>query len=239
MGVGASMGFFYTDFDFRYMTYNLKIMEQFLQSLEQPFGVGVFFLLGAITSFHCMGMCGPISVVVLQSQSTSLTKWIAYHGSRWMAYLWLGWILGWLHLQANILGIATYWLFAWVAVLLLFAFGKTAWLDKRLIRLQSAFRSRLQKTNPVHRAIVLGWLTPLFPCGPLYAALAASLLAPTVFESGIWMLSFAMGTSVLLFVQQWSIQKLSTTLSLPSQGYFYRWIALVTSCIILWKLLAT
>jgi sulfite exporter TauE/SafE len=62
--------------------------------------------------------------------------------------------------------------------------------------------ARLSGLSPLLRGAGLGLLTPLLPCGLLYAAAGFSLGASSAGVAALWMLSFAAGTLPLLALSQ-------------------------------------
>jgi sulfite exporter TauE/SafE len=104
------------------------------------------------------------------------------------------------------------WAPAWMALLLalpllLFALRPAeppAWLGRLYAsgaRSASAWPSTL-------RALALGLLTPLLPCGLFWAAAASAALAPTAGAAAGWMLAFAAGSLPLLALSQFGWSRL-------------------------------
>ncbi|MCB0272031.1 MAG: sulfite exporter TauE/SafE family protein [Bdellovibrionales bacterium] len=210
-------------------------MAHFLSKLESPAGIGLFFLFGIVTGFHCMSMCGPISSIILKSSKKKYAYYWMYHASRILSYSTLGWAVGFFDQAMTVSKWSKVWIGVWIVIMLALSLGKTSLLTKTLTWIQRHVHSRLTHVSLQTRSMVLGFFTPLFPCGPLYAALASGLLAPSPLESTLWMLFFALGTIPLLLLQQVGIASLSHHLPFSLQIYFYRWIAFGTAVFLFWK----
>jgi sulfite exporter TauE/SafE len=153
------------------------------------------FLASLIGSLHCAGMCGPFVAFATLHRKGETTRpqgsvllQLAYHGGRLAAYVTLGAIAGQLGAALNL---GAGWLgfgraAAFVAGILLIAFGLSRILvlvgvrlpaipgfgfAHRAIAVGQAAATRL---TPVRRALAVGVLTAVLPCGWLYAFVAVA-----------------------------------------------------------------
>ncbi len=172
-------------------------------------GSGSFFILGLAGSLHCLGMCGPLSFLVSGPEKGRAGRLGLYHGARMLAYAVLGlafWTLGQplrSHLQWPLLALIV------SLPLILFAI-LPSWPRVGFLGSLHTAAYRLIKPVPLSvRALGLGLLTPLLPCGLLYAAAISSLAAPSGSMAGLWLLSFASGTLPLLIFGQAAAARLS------------------------------
>ena len=170
-------------------------------SIATPFAA---FIAGLITSIHCTGMCGPLTCAAFGRTGTAWTPF-AYQAARVTSYTLAGGLLGLMGERAAALFSTTParllpWAFA--LLFLAFAFG----LEKRIPQPKAVsallFRFRLASMRPGAIAVVLGFFTPLLPCGPLYLVLGVALLAGSFLGGATLMASFAAGTVPLLLVVQ-------------------------------------
>jgi sulfite exporter TauE/SafE len=213
----------------------ISIMESTLAQLSQPQGVLAFFLVGMVTSFHCICMCGPISAIVFQHTCQTLRRHLVlYHGSRLLAYTWLGWLISGMGFQLKQWGLQKVWALMLMALLLLFVFGKVGWIQKWLFRFQNKLLHLTRDASASQKSAVLGFASPLLPCGPLYAALASSSLAPNPFYAGVWMTAFALGTMPLMLLQQYGLIRMSQRLVKLQQPLFYKGLALLVIVFLWW-----
>ena len=172
------------------------------------------FLFGLLNSVHCAAMCGPLAACLVGSGRVRLL----YHIGRTSAYAGAGAVFG----AAGVLlgaerlpgqGAAVTLVLA--ATLLAFAFG----LDRRLGALPGIGRvlqhvtARLRALPAGARAMALGALTPLLPCGVLYGIYGAALLSGAWTSGALVMAGFAAGSLPLLAVGQWQVGWLARKLA--------------------------
>jgi sulfite exporter TauE/SafE len=153
------------------------------------------FLASLIGSLHCAGMCGPfVAFATLHPKGArpkpggSVTLQVAYHGGRLAAYAALGAIAGQLgatlNLSAAWLGVSR--AAALAAGVLLLGFGIARILLLLGVRIPglpgialvhravSAGQAAAARLTPLRRALSVGVLTALLPCGWLYAFVAVA-----------------------------------------------------------------
>jgi sulfite exporter TauE/SafE len=112
---------------------------------------------------------------------------------------------------------------------------KLAVLNRLTLGLQSWFKGR----SKTQAAAALGLATPLLPCGPLYFAIAASLLAGSALKGFEFMFCFALGTVPLLWLAQSQFQWLRSKLSPLWLVRIRMGLALSTALMIGWRLRGT
>jgi sulfite exporter TauE/SafE len=174
------------------------------------------FLTGLFGSMHCVGMCGPVVLsystqgsVRSSSISSSLSAHLIYNAGRVLSYTLVGGFLGGLHAGVALLHDVGFWfsLIAGVVMTLMglsllqlfpaLALSATLSFD-RMTRnvLFRAYRS-LYRNLLSHRGLeakfYLGLLTPLLPCGFLYAMLIKAASTATVVDGALTMLFFGLG----------------------------------------------
>lgn len=193
---------------------------------------------GAVTSLHCAGMCGPLACAMLPRPS------VAYHGGRLLSYGAVGALCGGLGevpvawVEHDALTLLPWFL---VAVLLGVGLGvklklpRPWWIHKFYVktRLEAA---RLPEWQ---RGAVLGLLTPLLPCGPLYLMFAACLLSGSAVRGLEFALAFALGTVPLLWLSQSWWHRLSLRLSPQRLLWCQRGLALTAAAVLVWRLRGT
>jgi hypothetical protein len=165
-------------------------------------GFGSLFSLGLVGSLHCLGMCGPLSLLLTHDQGPRPGLLALYHLARLAAYAALGAAI-W-HLGAPLrLALPWPYLAALVSVpLLAYALFPALELPGFLGRWHAAAFRAIRHIPAASRALGLGFLTPLLPCGLLYAAAGYSLSAPNPLIAAAWMASFGAGTLPLLAAGQ-------------------------------------
>jgi len=103
------------------------------------------------------------------------------------------------------------------------------------LKLQSWLKGRPR----TQAGLILGLATPLLPCGPLYFAIAASMLAGSSLRGLEFMLCFCLGTIPLLWLAQAQFQWLHSRLTPRSMGRLRLGLALCSALLIAWRLRST
>jgi sulfite exporter TauE/SafE len=168
-------------------------------------------VIGFISSFHCVGMCGPIAMALPVGRGSGASfvgGRLLYNLGRVTTYTSLG-------LAAGLLG-RTLQLAGWqqtisiasgVGMLLLVLLPKVRlgnvgqWLGtgRWWNALRKAIGQRFQ--NPSAGSLYsVGILNGLLPCGMVYFALAGAVSAPNVGGAMLYMLMFGLGTLPLMWL---------------------------------------
>jgi len=161
-------------------------------------------LLGLASSFHCVGMCGPLALALPVHHLQILQQAVAvflYNLGRVITYAMLGGIFGWLGRGIYIAGFQQWFSIVMGIVILLSAFGyyilnrpfNVAWLRKFHSGIQHLM-GRLLQSKQLHQYLLLGMANGLLPCGLVYLAIAGSLTTTGIGESILFMASFGTGT---------------------------------------------
>jgi sulfite exporter TauE/SafE len=189
------------------------------------------FLLSLTGSLHCAGMCGAfvafaVSTPGSQKKQNRALLHIAYNGGRLVTYCILGALAGALGAALDLggqqVGIArTAMIFAGVVMI---GFGLVTFARLRGIRLPNApvparWRALISRGHqfamgkpPVIRALTIGLLTTLLPCGWLYvfAAYAASTGSAPI--GALTMAVFWLGTLPILLAVGEGVGRLAGSL---------------------------
>tara|TARA_R110002072_G_scaffold134448_3_gene275204 strand:- start:924 stop:1631 length:708 start_codon:yes stop_codon:yes gene_type:complete len=163
------------------------------------------FAIGALGSFHCIGMCGPIALSVPMGGKNGLVgviRALAYNLGRISTYALLGLIVGLLG-ERIVIGGYQQTLSIAVGVLIL-AFlilpktitkklDPTSTFAKLFLKLKNTFRGLFQSKN-AFGPLVLGLINGLLPCGLVYVGLAGALALGDPISSAKFMAAFGLGT---------------------------------------------
>lgn len=193
---------------------------------------------GTVTSLHCAGMCGPLACAALPRPSA------AYHGGRLVSYGVVGAACGALGqapltwIEHGALKVLPWFL---VAILLAAGLGLKLKLPRPWFVQKFYIKTKLLAAQrPVwQRGAMLGLLTPLLPCGPLYLMFAACLLAGSAVKGLEFALAFALGTVPLLWLAQSSWMRLSARLNPTRLQWCQRGLALMAAALLVWRLRGT
>eukprot|EP00752_Nemacystus_decipiens_P013680 g12133.t1 len=192
--------------------------------------VTAVFLASLLGSLHCAGMCGAFVAFAVSDtegrpgQRIALSS--AYHGGRFLTYVALGVAAGsagaLLDLSGALVGVSRVAMSLAGAVMVLFGLSSAmAAMGKRSIRLPvpgfmhkllSVGHKAAMQLSPVRRALTIGLLTTLLPCGWLYAfaAVAGGTASPLL--GGLTMAVFWLGTLPVLVSLGVGVQRFSGAL---------------------------
>ncbi len=180
-----------------------------------PMLVAVGSVLGAsvIGSLHCAGMCGGLMLFAIGADGdlrprTKAKLQLGYHGGRMVTYTILGVVAGSVGAALDLTGgfVGVQRTAAILAGSIMIVFGVVTIMRLRGIKIRrlalpkfvQRFVERSQRAafglTPMRRAVSIGLLTTLLPCGWLYlfAFLAAGTASPI--WGGLAMLAFWVGT---------------------------------------------
>jgi len=177
--------------------------------------LGAVLLASLAGSVHCAGMCGGLVLFATNSDGTfrkSRVLHVAYHAGRAFAYGTLGALAGLLGATADIAGVidGNARTSALVAGSLMVVIGLVALaqhagvkglhakLPAPLQRLAETAHRRAMGLPPVTRAAAVGLLTPMLPCGWLYAFVIVAAGTGHPATGSAVMLAFWLGTVPIL-----------------------------------------
>ena len=167
------------------------------------------FLLGLVSSLHCIGMCGPIALMLpidRSSNSKKITQVILYNFGRIITYTFLGVIFGIFGKGLFIAG-AQQNLSILLGVLMIVValvseknFNKINF-SKPVYRFFSKIKSKLgsqfkKKTNG--SIFTIGILNGFLPCALVYIALFGAISTQSIDLAASYMFSYGLGTMPLM-----------------------------------------
>lgn len=163
------------------------------------------FIFGLISSFHCVGMCGPIAMMLpvdRTNETKKVTQIITYHVGKLTAYGILGLVFGLLGRSFYLAGmqqqlsIIVGVLMILVAVIPEKVFAKYNF-SKPVYRIITKVKSSLgqQFRNKSYKSLfTIGLLNGFLPCGMVYVALFGAIAMQNVTLGIGYMLLFGLGT---------------------------------------------
>lgn len=176
------------------------------------------FFLGIISSLHCIGMCGPIALLLPVDRANSSRKALQillYHLGRLTAYGVLGFVFGllgrgfYLAGMQQQLSIVVGILMIAIALIPEKVFARYNF-SQPVYRAIAAVKSHLGqqfKRKSPDALFTIGLLNGFLPCGMVYAALFGALAMPRLTESVGYMLLYGLGTiplmSLVVYAQSW------------------------------------
>jgi uncharacterized protein len=166
--------------------------------------------LGFVSSFHCVGMCGPIALALPVHHFSGAQRLLAillYNLGRTTTYALLGLLFGIAGRQLYIGGLQQW--FSIVAGIAMLLFLVAALLQKRVPHLSFGSKWQIQVQRVMSRYLqhpklygtfIIGLANGLLPCGMVYFAVAGALATGSV-QGGIWfMAGFGAGTIPLIML---------------------------------------
>ena len=169
--------------------------------------LGYIFLIGLLTSTHCLGMCGGIMLSQTASgaelsgdRKTGMLSALYYNGGRVLSYTAVGAVFGALGTVISYTSQARSAVFTAVGLAVLII-GLIPGL-RALSPAQSGFCSLPKKGRKrfAGRPLAVGLLTGLMPCGSMYAMWLLAITGGSALYGAEVMLMFSLGTVPLMFV---------------------------------------
>jgi len=163
------------------------------------------FIFGLISSLHCIGMCGPIALMIPVDRTNpakKTTQIITYHLGRLTAYALIGLVFGLVGKGFFLAGIQQRLsVFIGVAMIITILTPERVLANynfsKPVYRLISKIKSSLGKQfkNKSYQSLfTIGLLNGFLPCGMVYVALFGAIAMQNVPFGILYMLLFGIGT---------------------------------------------
>lgn len=190
---------------------------------------------GLISSLHCIGMCGPIAMMIPVDHKNPTKKALqilTYHLGRLTAYALLGLAFGLLGkglfiagFQQNI-SIAVGVLMIIIAIVPEKVFARYNF-SKPIYKVISSIKSSLGnqfKRKTFDALFSIGFLNGLLPCGLVYAALFGAIAMQNEVLGVAYMLLYGIGTIPLMSI----VVYVSGFMSVPLRSKLQRIIPIIT-----------
>jgi len=174
------------------------------------------FILGLLGSLHCIGMCGPIAMILPVSKTNTTKKHVQiflYHFGRIVTYNLLGTLFGLVGKGLFLTGIQQQLsIIIGVVMIVLVLFPtinhrltfKVSPLTRLLTKLKLQLGLYLKKES-YYAVFTIGFFNGFLPCGMVYIALVGAIAMSSLPESILYMSLYGLGTipllSVLIYVK--------------------------------------
>ncbi len=180
---------------------------------KQGVGYSMLFLIGLLTSIHCVAMCGGINLsqcvskqcIQSKSKLANLRPSILYNLGRVISYTVVGGIVGGIGSVVSFSGTAR-GIVAIIAGIFMVIMGLNMlnffpWLRKFNIRMPKILYKKIneEKSKNSKSPLYVGLLNGLMPCGPLQAMQLYALSSGSPLKGALSMLLFSLGTVPLMF----------------------------------------
>lgn len=196
------------------------------------------FFFGLISSLHCIGMCGPIAMMLPLERNNPTKKVfqvLVYHFGRLTAYGTLGLVFGLLGKGLYLAGfqqqMSIFVGIVMIAVVLIpekifarYNFSKPIY--RIISKVKSSLGSQFKKKSP-DAIFMIGLLNGFLPCGLVYAALFGAIAMQNEFYGIAYMLLYGLGTIPMMS----AVVYMSNMLTNPMRGKIQKLIPIVAVCI--------
>ncbi|MBL4662395.1 MAG: sulfite exporter TauE/SafE family protein [Flavobacteriaceae bacterium] len=168
-------------------------------------------IFGLLGSFHCVGMCGPIALLLPVDRNNNfkkITQIFLYHFGRILAYSSIGLLFGTIGKGLHLFGIQQQLSIAIGVLMILvvlipskifnkYNFSKP--LFRVISKVKSSLGAALRKKTP-DAFLTIGFLNGFLPCGLVYMAVFGAIASGTALEGSLYMAFFGLGTIPLMTV---------------------------------------
>ena len=176
-------------------------------AIENTMSYGAIFVVGLLTSVHCIAMCGGINL----SQSIGLAnsnrigilrRNVLYNVGRIISYTIIGALVGALGsiLQMNniVKGVITGLAGVAMIIMALNMLGIFKWLRVVNITIPKSLSRGVGKVVRGRSSFLIGLVNGLMPCGPLQSMQIYALASGGILKGALSMFCFGTGTSILM-----------------------------------------
>ncbi|HWT74816.1 MAG TPA: sulfite exporter TauE/SafE family protein, partial [Mobilitalea sp.] len=177
-------------------------------------GFGMLFLIGLLTSIHCVAMCGGICLSqcvpkdkeagAAGKRFSSLRPSLLYNTGRVISYTIIGGIVGAIgsviSFSGAMRGIVQIVAGVFMIIMGLNMLNVLPWLRRFNPRMPKIFGKKIYALRESNSPFFIGLLNGLMPCGPLQAMQLYALSTGSMFAGAFSMFLFSVGTVPLMFV---------------------------------------
>ncbi len=194
-----------------YLIIKSTVGFNFIPQVDQSMGYGMLFVIGLLTSLHCIAMCGGINLTQsiagttdpTESRFAKLRPSLLYNAGRVVSYTVVGGIVGALGAVVSFSGTAKGLVAivggVFMVIMGLNMLGTFPWLQRLTIRMPKVFGNQIYNNNGKRGSFIVGLLNGLMPCGPLQAMQLYALGTGSFWAGALSMFLFSIGTVPLMF----------------------------------------
>ena len=193
------------------------------------------FIFGLISSLHCIGMCGPIALMLpveRNNPAKKVTQIVTYHIGRLVAYGSIGFIFGLVGKGFFLAGIQQQlYIFTGIAIILVILIPEKIFaqynFSKPVFKLISKIKTTLGaqfKNKSFTSLFTIGLLNGFLPCGMVYVALFGAIAMQSPGLGVLYMILFGLGTVPMMS----SVVYINSFLTIPIRNKIQKVIPYVT-----------
>ena len=178
-----------------------------IPNIDETVSMSMLFIIGALTSVHCVAMCGGINLtqgaLAAKSETTVLRSNILYNIGRVVSYTVVGALAGAVGSVLSFSGALRGTVIVLVGIAMLAMAFSMLGIFNPFKSLGFHFSGRiyasLSKRLNMNSSLAIGLLNGLMPCGPLQSMQLYALSTGSVFKGALSMFLFSLGTVPLMF----------------------------------------
>lgn len=182
-----------------------ELFQKFPTVSEEKVSYAVLFVIGLLTSVHCIAMCGGINLTqsIAGAENHPVRKSVLYNTGRLTGYTIVGGILGLigeaisitLHTR-GIIGIIAGIFMVLTGINML---GNSVFFKRLAPKLPKAMAMRIAKLS-TGSSFAIGFINAFMPCGPLQSMQLYAVACGSFISGALSMFFFCLGTIPLMFV---------------------------------------
>ncbi|HCC34748.1 MAG TPA: heavy metal transporter [Ruminococcaceae bacterium] len=182
------------------------------QLADSAMSYGMLFVIGLVTSVHCIAMCGGINLSQCiprrtdadESRFGTFRPAFLYNLGRIISYTVVGFIVGALGsaitFSTTMQGVFKLIAGVFMIIMGINMLGIFPWLRRLNPRMPKIFARKINKEKGQSKSpLIVGLLNGLMPCGPLQAMQIYALSTGNAFAGALSMFLFSLGTVPLMF----------------------------------------
>lgn len=182
-----------------------RIFQTF-PNIETSLDLGMLFVVGLLTSVHCIAMCGGInltqSTMAARGDADTVRSNLAYNTGRVVSYTAIGGLVGGIGSVVSFSGALRGAITVMVGVLMIMMalsmLGVWKPLRKLPLHLPAGIYKKLAGGAARSSSFGIGLLNGLMPCGPLQSMQIYALSSGSALKGALSMLLFSLGTVPLM-----------------------------------------
>ncbi|MGB0409685.1 MAG: sulfite exporter TauE/SafE family protein [Opitutales bacterium] len=205
------------------------------------------WIAGLVASVHCVAMCGPLSCAFSPSKPGDAEPVLVltiYHLAKLFSYAIVGALagafgsVGLRMMEASWLNLLPWML---VVFFLVAAFRLDRYLPKPkwLGGCYQKVTARFRRLNKPLASGLIGFASPLLPCGPLYMIFGLALFSGSALKGAEFAIGFGLGTLPLLWLAQSQFMRMNRRVLPKTLSRIQRSVAFIAALVVAWRLRAT
>ncbi|MFZ5988469.1 MAG: sulfite exporter TauE/SafE family protein [Bacillota bacterium] len=183
----------------------------FIPEVNESTGYGILFVVGLLTSLHCIAMCGGINLSQCVSYNmegeesgfSKLKPSLLYNGGRVISYTIVGGIVGAIgsavSFSGSAKGVVAIAAGVFMVIMGINMLNIFPWLRRFNIRMPKFIGKKIYSNGGKKGPLIIGLLNGFMPCGPLQTMQLYALGTGSFTKGALSMFLFSLGTVPLMF----------------------------------------